>query len=114
MQTFDGITYRYRYDPVPYCGVYRRRKPKPPYNRRAQAWNSVQDEEYRPFKDSVYREVVCIYGKGCVLCYRFQIHYERHTDKCWKTNYKCRKQWMKHQKKHYPTVEIRPHEEFNM
>lgn len=45
MQTFDGITYRYRYDPVPYCGVYRRRKPKPPYNRRAQVWNSVQDEE---------------------------------------------------------------------
>jgi hypothetical protein len=40
-------------------------------------------------------------------------NYGRHTDRCWKTNSKCRKQWMKHQNKHYPTIKISPREEFD-
>lgn len=56
-QTFDGTIYRYRYDPVPYCGVYRLRKPIPPYNtRRAFIRVPIQDEEYRHFKDPKYKE----------------------------------------------------------
>ena len=47
LQTFDGITYRYRHDPVPYCGEYRRRKPIPPYNKRTSFLNFIQEEEYR-------------------------------------------------------------------
>ena len=113
IQTFDGIIYCFRYDPVPYCGVYRRRKPKPPYNKRASFLNSIQEEENRPFKDHVCKEVICQNGGGCMLCYRYLSNYGRHTDRCWKTSYKCRKQWMKHQKKHYPTLNISPHEEFD-
>lgn len=109
--TWDGLKYRYRYDPVPYCGVYRRRKPMPPYNRRARVLNSIQEEEHRPFKDPVYKEVVSRYGGGCIHCYSYLIRYKRHTDRCWKTNYKCRKQWMKHLKKHYPSIRIQ--EELN-
>ena len=96
--TWDGLKYRYRHDPVPYCGAYRRRKPMPPYNRRTRVLNSIQEEEYRPFKDPVYKEVVSRYGGGCIHCYRYLVRYERHTDRCWKTNCKCRKQWMKHLK----------------
>lgn len=109
--TWDGLKYRYRHDPVPYCGVYRRRKPMLPYNRRTRVLNSIQEEEHRPFKDPVYKEVVSRYGGGCIHCYRYLIRYERHTDRCWKTNYKCRKQWMKHLKKHYPSIRIQ--EELN-
>ena len=112
IQTYGGITYRYRYDPVPYCGVHRRRKPAPPYNRRTRVLNSIQEEEYRPFKDPVFKEVVWQHGNGCVHCYRYLL-FERHTDRSWKTNCKCKKQWMKHQKKHYPTVKISPIEEFD-
>ena len=97
IRTYDGIIYRYRRDPVPYCGVYRLRKPIPPYNRRARVLNSIQEEEYRPFKDPVYREVLSRYG-GCIYCYRLQVYGKRHTDRSWKTSYKCRKQWMKHQR----------------
>ena len=111
IQTYGGITIRYRQDPVPYCGVYRYRKPKPPYNRRTRVLNSIQEEEFRPCKDPVFKEVVWQHGNGCIHCYR--ILYGRHTDGCWKTNYKCRKQWMKHQKKHYPTIKISSHEEFD-
>ena len=107
--TWDGLKYRYRHDPVPYCGVYRRRKPMPPYNRRTRVLNSIPEEEYRPFKDPVFKEVVSIHGWGCIHCYEY--FYERHTDRCWKTNYKCRKQWMKHLKKHYPSIRIQ--EELN-
>ena len=113
LQTFDGITYRYRRDPVPYCGVYRLRKPIPPYNKRTRVLNSIQEEEYRPLKDPVFKKVVRRYAGGCILCYRYLCNYGRHTDRCWKTNHKCRKQWMKHQKKHYPTVKISPREEFD-
>ena len=113
LQTFDGITYRYRLDPVPYCGVYRRRKPIPPYNRRTRVLNSIQEEEYRPFKDPVYKEVVSRHGWGCIHCYRWLSHYGRHTDRCWKTSYRCKKQWMKHQKNHYPTVKIASCEEID-
>ena len=106
LQSFGGITYRYRHDPVPYCGVYRYRKPSPPYNRRIRVLNTIQEEEYRPLKDPVFKEVVWQHGNGCIHCYR--IHHGRHTDRSWKTSYKCRKQWMKHQKKHYPTVKTAP------
>lgn len=100
-QTFDGTIYRYRYDPVPYCGVYRLRKPIPPYNTRCAFIRvPIQDEEYRHFKDSKYKEMVSLYGGGCRHCYRHFCYWKRHTDRCWKTSYKCRKQWMKHQKKH--------------
>ena len=99
-QSFGGITYRYRYDPVPYCGVYRYRKPSPPYNRRIRVLNTIQEEEYRPLKDPVYKEVVRQHGNGSIYCYRYLSHNDRHTDRSWKTSYKCRKQWMKHQKKH--------------
>lgn len=111
IQTYGGITIRYRQDPVPYCGVYHYRKPKPPYNRRTRVLNSIQEEEYRPFKDPIFKEVVWQHGNGCIHCYRF--HHGRHTDRCWKTNSKCRKQWMKHQKKHYPTLKISTIEEFD-
>ncbi len=68
IRTYDGITYRYRRDPVPYCGVYRLRKPIPPYNRRARVLNSIQEEEYRPFKDPVYKEVISRYpNKSTVI-----------------------------------------------
>ena len=93
IQTYGGITIRYRRDPVPYCGVYRRRKPIPPYNKRTSFLNFIQEEEYRSFKDPVYKKVVSLYGYGCRHCYRYLIHYERHKDRCWKTSYKCRKQW---------------------
>ena len=109
LQTIDGITYRYRHDPVPYCGVYRRRKQPPPYNRRTRVLNSIQEEEYRPIKDPVFKEVVSLHGGGCIHCYRYFAYHERHTDRCWKMSYKCRKQWMKH----YPTVRISPREEFD-
>ena len=56
LQTFDGITYRYRHDPVPYCGVYRLRKPIPPYNKRTSFLNFIQEEEYRSFKAPVYKK----------------------------------------------------------
>lgn len=113
IRTYGGITIRYRYDPVPYCGVYRRRKPKPPYNRRTLGLNSIQEEDYRHFKNPEYKKVVCLHGYGCICCYRWRINFERHTDRSWKTSYKCRKQWMKHQKKHYPTVRISTREEFD-
>ena len=113
IQTYGGITIRYRQDPVPYCGVYHYRKPKPPYNKRTSFLNFIQEEEYRSFKDPVYKKVVSLYGYGCRHCYRYLIHYERHKDRCWKTSYKCRKQWMKHQNKHYPTIKISPREEFD-
>ena len=71
LQTYDGITYRYRRDPVPYCGVYRLRKPIPPYNKRSWVLNSIQEEEYRPLKDPEFKEVVRQYGGGCILCYRY-------------------------------------------
>ena len=111
IQTYGGITIRYRQDPVPYCGVYHYRKPKPPYNRRTRVLNSIQEEEYRQFKDPVFKEMVWQHGNGCIHCYR--IHHGRHTDRCWKTNSKSRKQWMKHQKKHYPTLKISTIEEFD-
>ena len=111
LQSFGGITYRYRHDPVPYCGVYRYRKPSPPYNRRIRVLNTIQEEEYRPFKDPVFKEVVWQHGNGCIHCYR--IHHGRHQDRSWKTSYKCSKQWMKHQKKHYPTLKISTIEEFD-
>ena len=111
--SIGGVTYRYRRDPVPYCGVYRRRKPMPPYNRRTRILNTIQEEEYRPFKDPVYKEVVGRYGWGCIHCYRVFSAWKRHTDRSWKTSYKCRKQWMKHQKKHYPTAKIILREEFD-
>lgn len=95
IQTYGGLTIRYRYDPVPYCGVYRRRKPIPPYNRRTEVLNSIQEEEYRPFRYPVFKEAVHRYG-GCIYCYRYLVQGKRHTDRCWKTSCKCRKQWMKH------------------
>ena len=82
LQTFDGITYRYRRDPVPYCGVYRLRKPIPPYNKRTRVLNSIQEEEYRPLKDPVFKKVVRRYAGGCILCYRYLCNYGRHTDRC--------------------------------
>jgi len=94
IQTYGGITIRYRRDPVPYCGVYRLRKPIPPYNKRTEVLNSIQEEEFRPFRYPVFKEAVHRYG-GCINCYRYLVHGKRHTDRCWKTNYKCRKQWMK-------------------
>lgn len=113
LQTFNKITYRYRQDPVPYCGIFRPRKPKLPYNPCTTLGNFIQEEDYRHFKDPVYKEVVSLYGWGCIHCYQYLRFYERHTDRCWKISYKCRKQWMKHQKKHYPTFKISPCEEFD-
>jgi len=103
--TWNGLKYYYRYDPVPYTGKYCSRKERPPYNiRRTFIRYSIQDEEFRHFKDPKYKEMVSIYGGGCRHCYRYFSSWKRHTDRCWKSSCKFRKQWMKHRKKHFPTV----------
>ena len=56
IQTYGGITIRYRRDPVLYCGVYRLRKPIPPYNKRTEVLDSIQEEEFRPFRYPVFNE----------------------------------------------------------
>ncbi len=99
-QTFDGTIYRYRHDPVPYTGKYCDRKERPPYTRRTLIRDSIQDEEYRHFKDPKYKKMVSIYGWGCRHCYRYFYYWKRHTDRCWKSSCKCRKQWMKHKRKY--------------
>ena len=46
IQTYGGITIRYRRDPVPYCGVYRLRKPIPPYNKRTEVLNTFRKKSF--------------------------------------------------------------------
>ena len=125
LQTFDGITYRYRHDPVPRTGrsenphritgncIYGDIKYRRPKLRRSLVQELSVDEELGwlkkrkahiimlPFKD--------VWWKGLSIMEGYVVH----QDRCWKSSCKCRKQWMKHQKKHYPTVKISPSEEFD-
>jgi hypothetical protein len=114
--TWDGIKYRYRYDPVPGTGrsenphrntgncIYGDVKYRRPKLRRSLIQELSIDEDLGrmkrrkshiimlPFKD--------VWWEGLYLMEGYVIH----QDRCWKSSCKCRKQWMKNLKKHFPTV----------
>lgn len=88
--------YTFRYDPVP--NVHRSH-----YHR----GSCYRHKKYHHILDEAFSEYGDYCRKSKKELARELSDWEsrcRHKDKSWKTSYKCRKQWMKNQKKHIDTV----------
>ena len=89
--------YEFRKDPVPgihnYNNCHRGTFYRYPTTTKSIRDSVYEDEEYK-FIDTKAKKLPNVYDDIV-----------RHNDKCWKTSYKCRKQWQKHLKKHMDTCE---------
>lgn len=88
------FTYKFRYDPIPYCGHYHKyydyfRQPKLGMVKRYNCNYGNINGRYYDYEDSF---CVTKYKDAHLPCWDDR---PKHTDRSWKTSFKVKKQWMK-------------------
>lgn len=88
--------YKFRKGPVPgihnYNNCHRGDTYRHPITTKSIRNSIYRDEKYN-FVDTKAKNLPKVYDDLI-----------RHKDKCWKTSFKCKKQWQKHQKRHIYTI----------